>query len=184
MAKLSKQKGAEWERSTCKRLSLWVSNMTREDIFWRSAMSGGRATFATRKGREAEEVSAQAGDISAISAEGELLIKHFFIECKNYADLKLDTLVYGTVGLSDIYWKEPLEQAEKYKKIPLVVAKENYQNPIMITTEKGYKILKKALKEGHKLPIYAIYPQHGMYVMSFRDLLGSVSYEKFKEQNS
>lgn len=184
MAKLSKQKGAEWERAVCKRLSLWVSNMTREDIFWRSAMSGGRATFATRKGREADEVSAQAGDISAISSEGELLIKLFFIECKNYASLKLETLVYGTVGLSHIYWDEPLAQAKKYGKLPMVVAKESYQNPIMMTTKEGYDKLNKALKPGHTFHIHAIYPQMGMYVVSFRDVLGSISYEKFKEQNS
>ena len=45
-----KQKGGEYERTVCKKLSLWVSNGTRDDIFWRSAMSGGRATLQRKKG--------------------------------------------------------------------------------------------------------------------------------------
>jgi len=41
-----KAKGASFERDICRRLSLWVSAGKQEDVFWRSAMSGGRSTVA------------------------------------------------------------------------------------------------------------------------------------------
>src|SRR5215216_6431446 len=41
-------KGPQWEREVCRALSLWVTNGERVDVFWRSAMSGGRATVHNR----------------------------------------------------------------------------------------------------------------------------------------
>ena len=66
MSRLSKQKGAEFERKICKQLSRWIDS-NREDLFWRSAMSGGRATLKSNKG----EVSGQAGDITSIDKIGQ-----------------------------------------------------------------------------------------------------------------
>ena len=36
-------KGSEFEREMCKCLSLWWTDSKRDDVFWRSAQSGGRA---------------------------------------------------------------------------------------------------------------------------------------------
>jgi hypothetical protein len=45
-----KQKGSQFERDVCRELSLWVSHGKQEDVYWRSAMSGGRSTVAALKG--------------------------------------------------------------------------------------------------------------------------------------
>ena len=75
-----KEKGSAYERAICKRLSLYVSKGKRDDLFWRSAMSGGRATLQAKKGKKAQ---AQAGDITSIAAEGNKLTSTFMIECKH-----------------------------------------------------------------------------------------------------
>jgi hypothetical protein len=144
-------------------------------------MSGGRATFALRKGKDANTVSAHSGDISAISSEGEPLTKVFFIECKSYKDFKLDMVVFGSIGELRICWYQPLEEAQKYKKEPLVVLKQNNKDPIVLLTDAGLKIMNSCLKSGYSIPVYAIFPRSGINVVPFRDLLISVSYEKFVE---
>lgn len=57
------QKGPQFERDFCKRLSLWWSqDESRDDVFWRTASSGGRATIRSRKGKTTQNAY---GDIKA-----------------------------------------------------------------------------------------------------------------------
>lgn len=72
-------KGQQWERLVCKRLSLWWTG-DREDIFWRTANSGGRATTRSKKGQETKH---QSGDISFTDSVGEPLLKALTLELKN-----------------------------------------------------------------------------------------------------
>lgn len=118
----SKQKGAAFERRICRALSLWISEGKEEDLFWRSAMSGGRATLMTKKGKGA---SAQAGDISAIHPAAHVLTEHFVIECKHYANLHLQNLVYGGKGGIVEFWKQVCRDAKRNDKSPMLIAKQN-----------------------------------------------------------
>ena len=71
-------KGSAYEREICRMLSeWWVPG--RDDIFWRSAASGGRATVRTKKGKS---TFGQYGDITAIDPIGQPLTKVLSIECK------------------------------------------------------------------------------------------------------
>lgn len=72
-------KGSAFEREICKELSLWWTDGERDDIFWRSAGSGGRATNRTKKGKS---TSGQYGDITATDPLGVPLIKNVTIELK------------------------------------------------------------------------------------------------------
>jgi hypothetical protein len=116
-----KQKGAAYEREICRELSLWVSNGIQEDAFWRSAMSGGRATVAQRKGKR---LAAQAGDISCVHPIGHAFANKFFVEIKFYKDLQFEGLVTETGNLIN-FWKEAKIQAKKYGKYPMLIAKQN-----------------------------------------------------------
>ncbi len=69
-------KGASFERQVCRDLSLWLTEGKHDDCFWRSAMSGGRATVRFKKGRTSRS---QAGDISPISGIGEKLTDLFLL---------------------------------------------------------------------------------------------------------
>lgn len=72
------RKGSAFERQICKRLSSWWVP-GRDDIFWRSCQSGGRATQRAKAGRS---TFGSYGDIAAVDPIGAPLIKAFTIELK------------------------------------------------------------------------------------------------------
>ena len=137
MGSHSKNKGSSFERSICKRLSLWISNGTAEDCLWRSAMSGGRSTVAGKRG---VKLSRQAGDISAVSPEGHALTDKFFVECKHVHKLDVQGLVTGK-GLLWSFWVEACSQAATYSKEPLLIAKQDRWATIACTTNLGLALL-------------------------------------------
>lgn len=131
MAVNGKQKGASFERSICTRLSLHITNGAREDVFWRSAMSGGRSTVMHRRGKEA---SRQAGDITAIAPEGHKLTDEFFIECKFYKDLSLVPFFFGQKkGNLFKFWETAKSEARKHKKVPMLIARQNILPTFLLT---------------------------------------------------
>src|SRR4051794_4734956 len=102
-----KGKGSSYERYVCKVLSLWITNGEREDVFWRSAMSGGRATVQHRRGVSVR----QSGDICAVAPEGHVLTDTLYIECKHVKKLGLDSfLIKGTGPLAN-FWDKAQKEA-------------------------------------------------------------------------
>lgn len=118
----SKAKGIQFERQICKDLSLWISGGKREDVFWRSAMSGGRATVREKYGIQ---LQSQVGDISPISALGETLLDSIVIECKFYKDLELFKGITTDNGVLYGFWKSHQSLAYSYRKYPMLIAKQN-----------------------------------------------------------
>lgn len=72
-------KGASFERDISRQLSLWWTHGERDDVFWRSSMSGGRATVRAKKG---QKTAYQNGDITATDPIGSQLIENVVIELK------------------------------------------------------------------------------------------------------
>ncbi len=126
----SKNKGSDFERKVCRQLSLLVSGGKRTDCFWRSALSGGRATLQLDQGILNQ---AQAGDISAISREGLWLIDNFQIECKHYADLEFTSGFLSNTGVLHGFWKTLVKDSLPRGKNPLLIAKQN-NRPIVLLT--------------------------------------------------
>lgn len=129
-----KQKGAQFERDVCVLLSKWVSNGAREDIFWRSAMSGGRATVGHKRGKHH---SSQVGDISCVHPLGHHFIEQFAPECKFYADLDYQGLLIGK-GKLLTFWQEINKQAAAHNKLPFLVAKQN-RFPVFVCLSRAGK---------------------------------------------
>lgn len=125
-----KRKGSGFEREVCVQLSRWVSHQTREDIFWRSAMSGGRATVAFNKGKL---LAKQAGDISAIDPLGHQLTDRFCVECKFYKSLEIRSFFLLGKGKLAQFWRETLEDASRHSLMPMLIAKENNTPTLMLT---------------------------------------------------
>lgn len=117
-----KSKGSAYEREVCKRLSLWVSLGKREDLFWRSAMSGGRATVGKKKGLD---LAAHAGDISATHPDGHVLTDHFYVECKRYGDLNFAAFLCKQQGVLAKFWGEAIKQAVAHDRIPMLIVRED-----------------------------------------------------------
>jgi hypothetical protein len=127
MGRASKAKGSGFERLICRKLSLWVSHGKNEDLFWRSSLSGGRATVAQRKGRNVR----QAGDICAVSPEGHVLTDRWFIECKAYRNLGVGQFIIAAKGPLARFWKVARREADRYGREPVLIAKQNGL-PVMI----------------------------------------------------
>lgn len=157
-----KQKGAAFEREVCVLLSKWVTGGTSEDVFWRSAMSGGRATVGHRKGKAH---SAQVGDISCTHPAGHHFISHFAPECKFYADLDYLGLLTGK-GKLLAFWDEINKQASRYNKRPFLIARQNRMKPAVCLDKVGRD--KLGLLEREAL-LYS--PRYDMYILDFEHFL-------------
>lgn len=127
-----KLKGSRFERDVCRALSLWLSQGEREDVFWRSAMSGGRATIAMNKEMK---LSAAAGDISTITALGERLLRHIYIECKSYNDLQMFSGVTKQTGFLWKFWNDTQKQAARYDKSPMLIAHQNVMPTVCLIAD-------------------------------------------------
>lgn len=128
-----KNKGSAFEREICKSLSLWVSFGNRNDLYWRSAMSGGRATIQILDNKIA---ASQAGDISAVDEEGFWLIQDHIIELKHYSDINISRSLLTNRGLLHSFWKKLQKDAQIYQKSPILIFRQNYY-PIFVVSEVG-----------------------------------------------
>jgi len=128
-----KNKGSSFERFLCKELSLWLSEGTRQDLLWRSSMSGGRSTVAMKKG---VKLSAQVGDISSIHKLGHKFTELFMIEAKFYKNLNYDSLIKGNGNLVT-FWKRACEDASTHDKLPMLIAKQNHFPSVVCLNDEG-----------------------------------------------
>ena len=158
-----KNKGAQFERDICRSLSLWISNGERQDLFWRSAMSGGRATLGLRKG---DVLKSQAGDISSIDMLGHHFLETFLIEVKFYKDLELNALIKYNRGSLVNFWDKTVDDAKSFHKKPILIAKQNY-SPIFMGMERGGVKLFEEHTEGTGLLPLGIFPDLGLELYSF-----------------
>ena len=130
-----KQKGAVFEREICKDLSLWISKGQYEDVFWRSSISGGRATILQKKGRRAD---AQMGDITAIRPIGRRLLNHFVVEAKFYRDLMMWGLLKGDTKTGICaFWNKLKTDLFLDGRHPMLIARQNQQSPYVLLDEFG-----------------------------------------------
>lgn len=136
-----KAKGAVFERLICQQLSLWLTSGKRKDVLWRSAMSGGRATVAKRKGQDVR----QCGDICAVAPEGHAFCNHFYIECKHLKKIGLDGLIKGGGALLTI-WEKTRQEAVHYDRVPLLIIRQNGWPTLLMTNSGGARSLQMSPK--------------------------------------
>lgn len=72
-------KGSTFERDVCSDLSTWWTGKDGESVFWRTAMSGGRATVRFRKGKN---TSGHAGDVCATDPIAQPFMQLVTVEVK------------------------------------------------------------------------------------------------------
>lgn len=165
-----KQKGASFERSVCKRLSLWISDLEKEDVFWRSAMSGGRATVYKKAGK-GDKAAGHAGDITATDEIGHKLTDLWCIECKYYKSLDVGTYVYSGAGKLASFWEQSVDQAVDTGKMPMLICKENYKPELLILCARGAR---KISSELHAMCRISHPNQEPMYIFNFSDFITTV----------
>jgi hypothetical protein len=107
-----KGKGSAFERKVCVLLSLWVTNGKKKDAFWRSSMSGGRATIHVKRG----DKNRQAGDITAVAPEGHQFTDVFFAECKHVRNLDIASFFTKGIGRLAKFWAQAKKQAAQHDR--------------------------------------------------------------------
>jgi len=153
-----KRKGSANERRLCRELSLLVSNGTRDDLLWRSAMSGGTATTARKRGNLK---SSQVGDISSIDVDSHWLVNEWYIEAKHYADLNILRSLLLNKGKLYRFWVRTVKDASYYNKKPMLLAKQDRLPELLIV---GWHT-----GLGTNRPVMVL-PQRKAHVYLFRDL--------------
>jgi hypothetical protein len=167
-----KRKGGAFERVVAKALSLWVSRNQHDDLLWRSATSGGRATVASQKGKR---VKTGMGDIVAVERhrEANILINDFIIECKNVKNLRWDALLYGTPTSGQTilpFWKKLLEESTRHNKSPMLIAKQNGADPVVCIQR----------KVKHLSPLLVCYRfENPIFIYDLEDLCTGVTFSAF-----
>jgi len=130
-------KGADWERQLCKEFSLWWTDGKRDDIFWRTSNSGGRATMRGKK-----STSGQYGDMGFIDPIGKPLIDFCTFEFKRgYPRAVLHDFFDDPVGNSKSVriwekWicKARAETIRADTHIWMIVHRRNRREPLVVTT--------------------------------------------------
>ena len=157
------KKGSKFERDMCKRLSMWFSHNERDDIFWRTAGSGARATI--RMKNKGVMTADSAGDISAIHPSGKALTRLCILELKRgysqknrSAGISLLTIVDKLINEKDpvlIEWYKKLDKELKDhdRKFGFIIFKRDrkdacitfHQSTLDYLKERNTKKLKYAL---------------------------------------
>ena len=100
----SKTKGNVYERDFCKRLSRWWTGGKRDDIFYKTSNSGGRASMRDKKGHETFN---QYGDVCAVDPVGMPLMKAVTIELKRGYN---DSTVHNLLDRKDHHAEQQFEE--------------------------------------------------------------------------
>jgi len=123
-------KGSSYERKICKLLSVWWTEGERDDVFWRTAGSGARATSRRKQGKH---TFGQTGDVQATDPIGQPLIDLFSIELKKG---------YSKDTFMDVFDKKPHMAQQGFEKW-FAQAREDYKDAgaksYMIITERNQR---------------------------------------------
>ena len=131
-------KGFSFEREICKELSFWWTEDERDDVFWRTSGSGGRATERLKKGKL---TSNSYGDMMAIDPIGQPFIDFCFVEIKRGYTKDVSVLEFvdknkGTPILLD-WWKEAADKISKtkQKEILIIFKRDRHKKCIMFSNQ-------------------------------------------------
>lgn len=126
----------------------------RDDLFWRSAMSGGRATVGLKKGIKR---NTQFGDITAIDPLGNKLTDNFIIECKAYKNIQLQSMLFGKPKNNSIYefWVKLHEQTTLLNKDKMLIIRPN-NLPILMGLDED-SVFRKVLEDSYGIKPVAIF---------------------------
>lgn len=142
-------KGASFERELAADFSRWWSDGKRDDIFGRSAGSGGRFTARRKSGKD---TFLQGGDLVATDAIGEPLMKALLIEAKT----GYGTKVNGEIVRWDILdfmdsrqgkpvlakmWEQCSRDATISNRTPVLIFRRNRRSPCMLITKQFFNEL-------------------------------------------
>ena len=169
------KKGSKFERDICKSLSLWFSHGKRDDIFWRTAGSGARATVRMKQGKMTAD---SAGDICAIHPSAKKFTRLCIFELKRGYSAKnrnrgisLLTIVDKLTREKDpilVEWYKKLEKELKQhdRKFGFIIFQRDRKNPCITFHEETLEYLKHRNTKKLKYAFYC--PSSHIYLWNMR----------------
>lgn len=147
-------KGRRFEIELASHLSLWWTGGRRDDVFWHTHDSGGRAT---RRGRQGKGTRGLHGDICATDPVGAPLLEWVTIECKKgYNRHTIVDLLEAPMPLrwdrgsnfrcpEQVYscWLHQAEDAARQARTPgwLLVVKRDRRDPIVFFNDRVFPLI-------------------------------------------
>ena len=145
-------KGSSFERDICKKLSLWWSNNTDDDIFWRTSGSGARAKTRSKKSLS---TFGQAGDVQATNPIGQPLIDLCSIELKRgYSKHTIADILDAPNDAKEQMYESFINQAitdsqnAKAKTWLLIVKRDRREALIFIPYDFHYNLTQIGIEKG------------------------------------
>lgn len=187
MAVNSKAKGSSFERKLCKELSLWWTHGEREDVFWRSAGSGARATNAHRSGGS---IANAEGDIVYSDAIGKPFTDFFCIELKTgYGDWSVMDLLETNQKVTQFekFWEQVSESALHSKAFPLLIYRKDRRNTIVAFDFEAWRQIynhkkaSQALVDVPHIDLHIPYRLGRVYIYKLEDFFEALKPEYLKE---
>ena len=147
-------KGSEFERTLCKRLSLWWTSDERNDVLWRAASSGAMATQRAKSGQSA---FGQYGDITSTDPISQPLTQVFSMELKcGYKGASFWDIMASLSTKASKPWEQWMGQAMEAKAqsnalSAMLIHKTDRKQPLVYFEYKTFKLLRAAHGwAGHK----------------------------------
>lgn len=137
-------KGSAFEREFCKDLSLWWTYGEREDVFWRSSNSGGRATVRASVGKT---TAGQHGDVAAIDEIGIPFLQLVTIELKRgYSKNTIQDVFDKKSHAAQQQWEKFYEQTVRSglnagSKSWLMIHRRDQRDPLVFMPSSFYQVL-------------------------------------------
>lgn len=122
-----REKGNNYERQMCKRVSLWVSDGVTDELVWRTDASGSRATNRQRLGHDTRKY--EFGDMKPTGEEARPLFEYLCWELRSRARFEMFT-VFGS-GKEDpklsllSSWAKACAEADCSSRRPVLITHAN-----------------------------------------------------------
>lgn len=167
-------KGAAFERAIAKRLSLWWTGWRRDDVFWRTASSGGRAT---RRQWEGQETRGQLGDLAATDPIGQPFIDLIHIELKRgYSRVGAESLLWpGKSPLLDWFSQADREHRQAKARGWWIIHRRDRQPTLLYMSGSAWRVLFKDVVFPGIGMIYPVGWKEPVYCMEFEEALRCIS---------
>lgn len=144
-------KGSAFERELCKKFSLWVSDGNRDDLYWRTAGSGARASV---RGKKEMATANSCGDMGCLDPEGAWLTDSFMFEFKRgYNTWRVEDFLFKQKCALGLVWKKLSQEALKEKKFAVLILKQDRRQPLLFSTPFFFI---RILQKWDKIPVLSI----------------------------
>ena len=180
------KKGGSFEREICKKLSRWWTKNKRDDVFWRTAGSGARATTRMKKNLH---TSNSAGDISSLDQSGKIFTETFLIELKRGYTNKISVLPFvdnlkknkKTTLLS--WWKKAeKEKAAHHKKLSLIIFKRDRKIPCIFFSKQAFNFCLRSFQQNRITHINILYGNQNFIILPLDVFFNIVNAKRLKKR--